>query len=218
MTTRPDGRGERLETVSRLSRLVRSSLDVDRALNAVAEAIRESFDAPGVLFWTADDAARRLDLRLVMPSELTPGLDKTSMSYDEGVAGWAARHRRVLNVADVATDNRPLSREWWTTRGFTSALVVPIVSEGSLLGVLSIIGRSAFGEEDVALAEGLATHAAGVLHTAAVFTRSEARRQAAEALAEVGRLLSQTLDPETVSRRVAESVRHSKPSPSKMSA
>ena len=206
MTATP-GRGrERLETVSRLSRLVRSSLDVDRALNAVAEAIRESFEAPGVLFWTADDAARRLDLRLVMPSELTPGLDKTTMSYDEGVAGWAARHRCVLNVADVATDSRPLSREWWTARGFTSALVVPIVSDGSLLGVLSIIGRSAFGDEDTALAEGLATHAAGVLHTAAVFARSEARRQAAEALAEVGRLLSQTLDPETVGRRVADSV------------
>jgi hypothetical protein len=78
---------DRLETVAGLSRLVSASVDVDGALNAEAEAIRESFDAPGVLFWTADDAARRLDLRLVVPAELAPGLDQTAMSYDDGVAG-----------------------------------------------------------------------------------------------------------------------------------
>ena len=207
MTRTRDDRGkERIDTIARLSRLVRSTLDVDHALNAVAEAIRESFDAPGVLFWTANDAERRLDLRLAMPSELTHGLDKTTMTYEEGLTGWTARHRRVLNVPNVAEDSRPLSRDWWTTRGFVSALVVPIVAEDALLGVLSIIGRAPFGDEDTALGEALAAHAGGVLHTAAVFARSEARRHAAEALAEVGSLLSQTLDPESVGRRVTESV------------
>ena len=129
MTRAREERGrERIDTIARLSRLVRSSLDVDRALNAVAEAIRESFDAPGVLFWTASDADRRLDLRLVMPSEMTHGLEKTTMTYDEGLAGWTARTRRVLNVPNVADDARPLSRDWWTKRGFVSALVLPIVA------------------------------------------------------------------------------------------
>jgi PAS domain S-box-containing protein len=197
---------ERLETVARLSRLVSSSLDVDRALKAVAEAVRESFAAPGVFFWMADESTRALELRLAVPADLGPGLQTNTMTYDEGVAGWVARHRRVLNVADVDTDPRTLSRDWWKAHGFVSALVVPVVAGDTLLGVLSIVGHAAFTEDDAALAEGLAAHAAGVLHNAAVFARSEARRHAAEALAEVGRLLSQTLDPETVGRRVTESV------------
>ena len=204
--TNGDRAKERIETVARLSRLVSSSLDVDRALAAVTVAVRESFDAPGVIFWTADDAARRLDLRLVAPEELTGGLNVNTMSYDQGVAGWVASQRRLLHVPDVGTDERVLSRAWWQAHGFVSALVVPVVAGEALLGVLSVIGRTAFTDEDAALAEALAAHAAGVLHNAAGFARSEARRQAAEALAEVSRLLSQTLDPETVGRRVTDSV------------
>src|SRR5436190_71004 len=113
---------ERLQTVVRLSRVVSASLDVDRVLNAVAEAVRDLFVA----------------------------------------------------------------------RGFVSILIVPVIADDALLGVLSILGRAPFGDEDTALAEGLAAHAAGVLQNAAIFARTETRRHAAEALAEVGRLMSQT--------------------------
>ena len=85
MTTENARGKERIETVARLSRLVSSSLDVDRALTAVADAVRESFDAPGVFFWTADESARRLALRLVVPAELAAGLETNTMSYDQGV-------------------------------------------------------------------------------------------------------------------------------------
>jgi PAS domain S-box-containing protein len=197
---------ERLQTVARLSRLVAATFDVDQALTAIAQAVHESFDGAGVHFWTADEHARRLDQRLVLPSGLAEGLGRTTVAYGEGLAGHAAGERRVVHVADVTDDVRPVARDWFVARGFVSALLVPVVSDDVLLGVLSILGRAPFTDDDIALAEGLAAHAAGVLRNAAIFARSEARRQAAEALAEVGRLLSQTLDPETVGRRVTESV------------
>jgi PAS domain S-box-containing protein len=206
MTADRDRNRERLETVARLSRLVRSSLDADRALNEIAEAVMGLFGVPGAFFWMADEATQRLDLRLVVPPELREGMPPTTMGYDEGVSGWVARHRRVLHVPDVTADQRTLSGDWWKLHGFRSALAVPLVVDDTLLGVLTIVGRVPFRDEDAELAEGVAAHAAAVLHNAAVFARSEARRQAAEALAEVGRLLSQTLDPETVGQRVAESV------------
>jgi len=196
---------ERLQTVTRLSRVVSSSLDVGRALNAVAEAVRESFEAPGVIFWMANEPARSLDLRLAVPPDLADGLGRTSMTYDEGVGGWVARNRRLLTV-EVAKDQRPVARDWFVARGFVSILSVPVIGDGVFLGVLAILGRAPFTDEDTALAEALAAHAAAALQNAAIFARSETRRHAAEALAEVGRLLSQTLDPETVGRRVAESV------------
>ncbi|MBM4440153.1 MAG: GAF domain-containing protein [Candidatus Rokubacteria bacterium] len=197
---------DRHEVVARLSRVVRSGLDPDRTLEAIGEAARELFAAPGVFFWLADEPARRLDLRLLVPADLRADMPYSSMSYDEGVAGWVARERRILHVPQVAEDPRALSGDWWKRHGFQGALVVPIVSDGVLLGVLSIVARAAFRDGDPALAEELAAHAAAALENAAVLARSEARRRAAEGLAEVGRLLSQTLDPETVGQRVTESV------------
>ena len=197
---------ERHQTVARLIRVVRASLDPERAFTAIAEAASELFEAPGVFFWRADEAARRLELQLVVPAELRAGLPHPAISYEEDLVGWVARHRRMLHVPEVAADERTLAPAWWKEHGFLSSLVVPIVVDEALLGVLSIVARGAYREGDAELAEGLATHAAAALHNAAVLARSETRRQAAEALAEVGRLLSQTLDPETVGQRVTESV------------
>jgi PAS domain S-box-containing protein len=203
------GRGhtrEQLETLARLSRVVGSSLDLDRALQEIGAAVTDLLDAPGVFFWMADEAQERLDLRLVVPDDLRTGFPRTTMTVHEGTVGWVARERRMLHVPDVTKDPRTLSHEWWKLHRFSSALVVPIVIDQALLGVLAIVARASFRDEDAAFAEALASYAGAALHNAGVFARSEARRQHAEALAEVGRLLSQTLDPETVSQRVAESV------------
>ena len=124
----------------------------------------------------------------------------------EGIVGWVARERHLLHVPDVNADPRVVARDWWKLHGFTSALAVPITVDDAFVGVLLILARAPFRAGDIALAEALAFYAAAALRNAAIFARSEARRQAAEALAEVGRLLSQTLDPETVAQRVAESV------------
>ena len=203
---RGDQAREQLRTIARLSQLVSSSLDVDRAFRGIADAVIALLEVPGVFFWMAHERERTFDLRLVVPDEMRTGMPRTAMTYDEGVVGWVARERRMLHVPDVYADDRVLSRDWWKLHRITSVLLVPIVVDEALLGVLAIVARTPFREEDAALAEGLAAHAAAALRNAAALTRSEARRQEAEALAEVGRLLSQTLDPESVGQRVTESV------------
>jgi GAF domain-containing protein len=52
----------------------------------------------------------------------------------------------------------------------------------------------------------IATQAAIAIRNARLIGESEKRRQTAEALADVGRLLAGTLDPELVARRVAENI------------
>ena len=192
--------------LARLSRVAGSSLDVPRALQAIGDVVIELLDAPGVFFWMADDQRRRLDLRLVVPGALWDGLPLTTMGIDEGVAGRVVQERRILHVPDVQAEPRLLSREWCTRHGFRSALAVPILVDQNLVGVLFIVARTPFSDDDIALADALAAYAAAALHNAAVFAGSETRRRAAEALAEVGRLLSQTLDPETVGRRVVDAI------------
>ena len=197
---------EQTETLVRLSGVVGSSLDLDRALRAIGDVAVELLEVPGVFFWMSDGAQQRLDLRLVVPAALGTGYPMMTVPFGERVVGWVACERRVLHVPDVFADPRIVSRDWWKLHGFTSALAVPIIVDDGVVGVLFLVASAPFRPGSRALAEALAFYAAAALRNAAVFARSEARRQAAEALAEVGRLLSQTLDPETVGQRVAESV------------
>ncbi len=82
-----------------------------------------------------------------------------------------------------------------------SVLIAPIRREGSLLGVLAVdepgVSRD-FGEDDKALAQALADHAAVAIHNARAF--SELRRHSEEltSLFNLGIALSQELTPEGV--------------------
>jgi signal transduction histidine kinase len=57
---------------------------------------------------------------------------------DRGLAGWVARHRQVGLIADTRTDPR-----WFTLPyepyAFRSALAVPILRGGELLGILNLL-------------------------------------------------------------------------------
>jgi PAS domain S-box-containing protein len=70
---------------------------------------------------------------------------------------------------------------------------------------VSMVARAAFRDDDVDIAQALAAEATPALHSA-VRARADARRQATDALADVSRLLSQTLDSDTVGQRATESV------------
>jgi signal transduction histidine kinase len=61
-----------------------------------------------------------------------------------------------------------------------------------------------WSREEIALAETLAAFAAVAIQNARLFGETEARRRAAEALADVGRVLAQALDLEVVSQRIAD--------------
>jgi PAS domain S-box-containing protein len=201
-----DREPERLRTLARLSRLIGSSLDVDEVLAAIARATQALLDVPGVLFWTADEDARTLELRVIHPPEISRVLPRRSITYDEGIAGFVATHRRATQTADVRGDPRVLWPDWCAAHGLTAILVVPIEADGALLGVAALVARAPFAQPDVDLVEILAAQAGVALRNATVFARSERRRAAAEALAEAGRLLSQTLDPDAVARCITDSV------------
>ena len=90
--------------------------------------------------------------------------------------------------------------------GYTKFLGVPLKVGGRAIGVLTFRARRAFTPRDQDLAEAFAGQAAVALEHARLYR--EARRQAARmrALADLSRVLSETLDPDVVSQSVADSV------------
>ena len=87
-------------------------------------------------------------------------------------------------------------------------LVVPIRIGERVDGLLYVGTRQprTFTDHDEAILQRLADHAAIALHNARLYTAAEHRRRTAESLAEVGRLLSQSLDSLEVGQRVVDHV------------
>jgi GAF domain-containing protein/CheY-like chemotaxis protein len=163
-------RAARLRTLARLHQLVSSSLDTDEVLRAITRAAAELMDVPLVAISLADESTRTLERRAFsddLLGEDHPGLRRR---FGEAAMGWVAVHRRPLNIPDVFADDRVLAQAWCRRHGFTSALVVPILFQESLLGVLVLFGRRPFAMDatDQDLLESFLAQAALAIHHASV--------------------------------------------------
>ncbi len=204
----PGSREARLQALARLNRLVSSSLDMDQVLRAIARSAAELMDVPAVTFWLANERERRLELGGLSDPGLFADFARTSVSYEEGGAGWVATHRQPLNVGDITADKRFFGMDWLRPRGLTSYFATPVLLGDSLLAVLAMLARGPlrFEPDDEELLEAFVGQAAVAINNARLFARSENARRLAQDLAELSRLLSQTLDIEQVAQATANGI------------
>ena len=206
---RPIG-GLHLRELARISELVTASGDADTLLDAVAALALDLVDGVEVVaFWAADEAARTLTLRSLMPPAPREKFPVTSVAYGTGLAGWVAEHRLSALVDDLARDPRVLVPHAWESLGLASAFALPIVRDGELRAVAVFLGpeKLDFGPDERDLVDAFAAQVGVVLATAAMFAETEARRAAAEALIEVAHALSRTLDPDLVAAEIVARIR-----------
>lgn len=135
------------------------------------------------------------------------------LDIGEGVVGRALLERRPIYTSQLLSDPSIVVPEWMAesaeAAGVQSAIGVPLNVGGEVVGGLAVCdgpGRE-FTEEEIDLLSAFAGHAAIAIHNARLYTEAERRRREAETLAEVGRILSQSLDPEKVGQRIVDSVR-----------
>ena len=205
----PEVPASRLQTLARFTGLVSMSLDGDEILARIATAAAQLIDTRLVALWVADETACTLELRAFSDEKLGAGYPHRRLAYGDGGAGWVAVNRRPLHIDDLSRDTRVHNRDWFATHGLRSAYAVPIIHGDSLLGVLALFAGQPFALtcEDDDLIETFAAQAAGAIRNASLLAESERRRHAAEALVQLSRLCSETIDLDTVARRVVESVR-----------
>ena len=186
---------ERLETLTRLNRLISASLDMKQVLQEIARAASQLVDVDVASFWLADDRTRTLDL--VGFSASSPDMQADNpvrtVEFDRGLIGWVATHRRALREQDITADARlsPVSHEWLRTHGLRSYYGVPVVHEGDLLAVLGLVGRRPFDlePEDENLVQAFVAQAAVAIRNASLYAaEGAARREAELALVQVKQL------------------------------
>jgi signal transduction histidine kinase/HPt (histidine-containing phosphotransfer) domain-containing protein len=178
-------RAARLQTLTRLNRLISASLDMDHVLQEIAHAAARLMDVPCVRIWSADEAMQRLTLRA--SSEAYPVADYRvrERHFGEGVAGWVALHRHALDIPDVFADTRVLSAEWFQSYHLSSLLAVPIIHHEALLGVLVLSGRRPFrlDLDDQTLLDSFVSQCAAAIRNASLYAAQAAARDSAEAAA-----------------------------------
>lgn len=186
-----EDRVSHLQTVTRLNRLISSSLDSDRVLHEIVQAAAQLAGAAVASIWLANEEKRTLEVVNFSDPAMNADWPVRTFSFDQGVLGWVARHGRVLNVPDAFKDGRFMALDWWRRHGLSSFLGLPVILDGVLLAVLTLNGRKPFqlDPEDERLLESFGGQAALAIRNASLYAAEGAARQVAErALAEVKRL------------------------------
>ena len=180
---------DRLRSLARLSRGLCSSLGADDVLREITRTVAELIGAERVALWGADEASRTLTRRASSDPEADADRSVRRIHYGEGIVGEVAETRRPCHRPDLSA--------------------VPIVHQDLLLGVLLMDGGRplTFSGEDSDVLDVCVAQAAVILRNTELASTSEARGREAQALAEVGRLCSETREVDAIALGIAEWVR-----------
>jgi PAS domain S-box-containing protein len=206
---RPRSDLARLRALTRLNRLITSSLQTDDVLREIARAAAALMASASASFALVDEGARTIDLRAWSDEAVGADFPRRRLGFDDGALGWIATHRQPLNVPDTLKDGRFFATDWLRAHGFTSYLGVPVVLDGGLLAILSLNARKPFRltSEDRDLLESFVAQAAVAIRNARLYDEASAGRREAEVIADLARSISASLDLDTVLQRLAESAR-----------
>jgi GAF domain-containing protein len=130
-----------------------------------------------------------------------------------GVSGLALAEARLVTSTN-ANGNPALTVPEWMREALRNeppgvVTAVPLRGRGEMLGVLSLgyEAGNVLADSESRLLSAFADQAAVALAHARLFEEAERRRRSAEALGEVGHLLSQSLDPHEVEQRIVDNSR-----------
>jgi signal transduction histidine kinase/CheY-like chemotaxis protein/HPt (histidine-containing phosphotransfer) domain-containing protein len=195
--------------LARIAETVSQSLELAPLLQQTTDALAELTGAASVVLWEAC-ADRRILIRRAW--SLTPAIPRPdvppTLPFGRGITGSIAVTLEPVFLDDATADPRTMAREWALAHDLLVFAGVPVMAGGALVGVLSLNFRRGQvpDEDDRALLLSFAAQAAVAIRNAKLLAETEERRQAAEMLADLGALLSQSLDPEAVGRRIADNV------------
>ncbi|MFQ6015166.1 MAG: GAF domain-containing protein [Anaerolineae bacterium] len=127
------------------------------------------------------------------------------LRVDEGVGGWVMRHQKPYIVTDSEKEPRfthQLARE----EGVRSWIVAPLISKGNSIGLLYALNDYPchFSDDQVKVLTLLANHAAIAIENARLFEETELRLREANALYEVSRNITGTLDLDEVLQLIVD--------------
>ncbi len=160
---------DRLRALQDIGSALGSTLDLNELLSLILGKISRVMEADRSTLYLLDDETDELW------SEVSQGDDvrEIRLRVGEGLAGWAAKTGRSLNIKDAYQDPR-FDSEWDRRTGYRtrSTLCVPMKNHhGRTIGVVQVLNKrdGYFSTEDEALLAALASQAAVSIENSKLF-------------------------------------------------
>jgi signal transduction histidine kinase/CheY-like chemotaxis protein/HPt (histidine-containing phosphotransfer) domain-containing protein/putative methionine-R-sulfoxide reductase with GAF domain len=202
-----EARRRDLGTLVTVTQRVTRGLDLHAVLGGIAEAAAELFQG--------EAGFRLVEGELLVRVAVTPGAEESMarerIRIGESISGRVAATGEPIITADSEADPRLLAEHRTRSRAHRTGaqMSVPIRVGARILGILNVFRERGhrFDEHALALATNLAEQAGVAIEHARLYAETVRRQRAAETLAEVSRVISQSLDPREVAERMVSSVR-----------
>jgi phosphoserine phosphatase len=211
---------EALQRVLGVARLLGASADLDRVLQVIIDAVRDILEADRATVFLYDASNSELYTRVAhgladegegdAGGAAGPGSAGERLREEprgirfpvtHGLAGEAARTRRIINVPDAYADPR-FNREVDRQTGFRtrSILSIPLLAfDGELIGVTQVLNKRGrpFDEADEQIATALAAQAAVAIKRSKLI-EDQLKRQKLERDLQLARQIQQQTNPRAI--------------------
>jgi two-component system NtrC family sensor kinase len=200
----------RLEVINRVTALTVTSLSLGRIYEKVAEAVGRliRFDALAVALLDRERGEFRVLDVAVRPE--VPEVFDFRIPVAGTLVDWVASHQSPRRVDDASADRSlpPASRELLARRGFRSALVAPLLSQGQVIGTLNVTHREpgAFTDADVEVLMEVARPLASAIEHTRLHAETLRRAEELAALNRTSQLITARLDLPSVLETISRSV------------
>jgi GAF domain-containing protein/anti-sigma regulatory factor (Ser/Thr protein kinase) len=196
----------RLQALTDLSRLLMSSLDPTRVFESVVSLAGRLLDSPVAMLLVVERETDELVVR-ARAGVRNPELRRVNRFHrGEGLVGWIWEQQQPLLLAEVAADHRAVNLDWVRAEGLRGFAGVPLVTGADCIGVLCVMrpGPRPFTGQDRELLEAFAAHAALAIENARLHAEASSESTRLRALNAVARLVSSSLEPESVFQLVVQ--------------
>jgi GAF domain-containing protein len=200
-------KSRRLETLARLAQTLSATLSLDDVFHRVVDAAIELFASSTAQLWLVDDDGRHVSRRAAAGSQPSPD-EVERVAVGNGLVGRVVATREPLTAVDALRDPRARNVERVRAEGVVSVGMVPLVLGERVLGALTIgvRARREYPPDELRLLGSLASHAANAINNARLYREATRQAQRMSALADLARMMSETLDFDPAAQRVADSV------------
>lgn len=196
-------RAQQLTLLEEAGSRIANSFDEKEILQNAVDAITQIFGYPetAISVLTKDNMLEIIAISGTIDFGYRPGYRQ---KLGEGIIGYTAALQKTYISENVSKDEYYYS----TSARSGSAICTPIFKQGSIYGVLYMesFELGAFDELDVITLETLANHVSASLQRAALYAQTQTDLITLVAIQDVSKLVSSSLDLETISQTVVKSL------------
>jgi signal transduction histidine kinase len=171
-----EARARQLEIINQVTFSLASTLELEPLLNLILDKAIELLDTEAGTFMLSVEDTGELEFRVVR-GPASQDLLGNRLPIGTGLAGTAAQTGRPLLVNQVSEDKRWFAQVDASTDFEThSVLTVPLLRQGSVLGVVQVINKrngAPFDEEDLQLLAAFAGQAVVALENARLWEQTD---------------------------------------------